>query len=261
MSHRELLLLILAAVLLGWCSSVHAQSGTWNQAEAYYGKSEMQHAKKHVQKMHGGMPLWYAQADRLEYRLSDDSQSVLWDAEGWYGGDTNKLWVKTEGNYLLDDEVLDDAEGQLLISHAVTPFLDLQAGVRRAFEPDPARTYAVVGLEGLVPYEVEVDAAAFLSNEKELTARMEGEFDLLLTQRLILQPRAELQASAQDIPELGLGFGINEIEAGIRMRYEFIREVAPYVGVSWSRLLGETAHLAENGIEQVVVLAGIRLWW
>ncbi|WP_374516184.1 copper resistance protein B, partial [Brevundimonas sp.] len=117
---------------------------------------------------------------------------------------------------------------------------------------------------GLAPHWWEVDAAAFLSTEGDLTARVEAEYDQRLTQRLILQPRFEVDLSASDIPELGLGSGLTSVEAGLRLRYEFRREFAPYVGVEWSRALGDTADLVEaagGDPEETRFVLGLRAWF
>ncbi|MCZ6852644.1 MAG: copper resistance protein B, partial [Gammaproteobacteria bacterium] len=124
-------------------------------------------------------------ADRLEYQSKD--AAWVWDAQGWIGGDYHKFWLKTEGQN--EKGKATDAELQLLYSRAVTPFFDLQLGVRHDFEPEPSRTFAVIGLQGLAPQWIELDVAAFISEDGDFSARLELEYDLLLMQRLTLQPR------------------------------------------------------------------------
>lgn len=225
---------------------------------------EMEAARHMAHMHHGGENFLYVQGDRLEYGSGDGDPHMLWDAQAWYGGDINKLWMKTEGEVLLDGGDVEDAEVQALYSRAVLPFFDLQAGVRQDFGPGPDRTYGVIGLQGLAPYLFEVDAAAFVSNKGDITARLEVEYDILLTQRLIAQPRAELSFALQDIAELGVGSGLSSADLGMRLRYEFKREFAPYIGVSWSRAVGDTADFARAAGENPSVLsfiAGVRFWF
>jgi copper resistance protein B len=207
-------------------------------------------------------PQLFTLIDRFEGQWPEDGEeSLLWDAQGWYGGDLNKLWWKSEGD--VEDGDVGEAELQLLYSRAVRPYWDLQAGVRRDFEPD-SRTYGVLGLQGLAPYWFEVDAAAFVSEEGDVTVRLEAEYDLLLTQRLVLQPRVEFEAALDDIPDRALASGFTSADLSLRLRYEIRRELAPYVGVSWSSALGETADLvrAVGGEEETTALvAGVRLWF
>ena len=132
----------------------------------------------------------------------------------------------------------------------------------RQGDEDP--THLVLGLQGLAPYWWEIDAAAFLSTEGDLTARVEAEYDQRITQRWILQPRLEIDASASDIPELELGSGLSSVEAGLRLRYEFRKELAPYVGVEWSRALGDTADYIEaRGGEaaDTRLVLGLKAWF
>ena len=152
---------------------------------------------------------------------------------------------------------------QALWSRAISPFWDLQAGVRYDLEPK-GRTHAAIGVQGLAPYWFEVDAAAFISHKGDITARTEVEYDLLLTQRLILQPRAEIEASAQDIEEIGIASGLTGFDLGLRLRYEIEREFAPYLGVEWQKALGGTADLteAEGGdSDKIAIIAGVRAWF
>ncbi len=202
--------------------------------------------------------------DQLEYRVQDGANAIAWDGQAYYGGDYQRIWLKTQGEYSTGREEFEKAEVQLLYSRLVGYYWDVQAGVRYDFEPDPSRAYGVIGLQGLAPGFFEVDTQAFVSEKGDLSARLEAEYDILVTQRLILQPKAELSLALQDVPELGLGGGINDIELGLRLRYEISREFAPYVGISWERKLGETAQMARREGEDVdvfAVVAGIRFWF
>ena len=180
----------------------------------------------------------------------------------WYGGDIDKLWLKTEieGEYGGKPE---QAEFQALWSHAIDPWFNLQTGIRLDAEPR-RRGRLVLGVEGLAPYWIEIDAAAFLSDTGDVTARIEAEHDMRITQKLILQPRAELDLALQDIPRERVGSGLSNVELGARLRYQFVPNFAPYVGVAYERALGDSAgfrraHGEDPGGLQFVV--GLRTWF
>ena len=235
----------------------------WSQADAYWDADAMAAARAQGRHEMGGMKQTMFKADRLEWRDGDGADALLWDGDAWHGGDIDKIWFKSEGEYSFDEGELEDAEVQALWSHAISAYWDVQAGLRQEFEPD-GKTHAVLGVQGLAPYWFEVDAAAFVSTDGDLTARAEVEYDLRLTQRLILQPRAELELSAQEVADREIGTGFTGAAAGVRLRYEIAREVAPYVGVEWTGALGETARMIEAaGVddERVSVVAGVRMWW
>ncbi len=201
--------------------------------------------------------------DRLEAGFADEVDTYVWDAQGWYGGDYNRFWVKTEGEGE-QGKSPESAELQMLFSHRFAAFWDWQVGVRHDFEPRPTQNYLVLGLQGVVPYEFEWDSALFVNDEGDVAARIEAEYDLRITQRLIVQPRLELNAAATDNQELGIGSGISSTEFGIRLRYEFVREFAPYIGVSWARLYGDTADFARSEGEPrsvTSVVVGVRAWF
>lgn len=240
-----------------------AKSGPAHAADAIYGASEMAAARRQLHAEAGSMDIYKVLADRLEYRLQDGRDGYAWDVQGWYGGDADKLWLKSEGEGAFRDKP-ESAEVQALWSHAIGPFFDLQAGIRYDFRPDPERGHLVLGVQGLAPYKFELDAAAFLSEEGDLTARLEAEYDQRLTQQLILQPRIEADIAAQDVPELGIGSGLSSIEAGLRLRYEIAPEFAPYVGVEWERKIGATADFARTASEEVELsraVIGLRAWF
>lgn len=240
-----------------------ALSGPEHAADTVFDSARMKAARETLREEQGALQSYQLMVDRLEARIRDGKDAFLWDADGWYGGDIDKLWVKTEGEGNFDEKV-EDAEVQALWSHAITPWFDLQAGLRYDFRPEPERGHAVIGIHGLTPYLFELDAAAFVSNEGDVTARIEGEYELMITQRLVFQPRAEITLAAQDVGEIGIGAGVTDVELGARLRYEFAREFAPYVGVEWERLLGETADMARDEGEEVDSLyfvLGLRAWF
>jgi copper resistance protein B len=170
-----------------------------------------------------------------------DGALINWDAYAWIGGDEVKVRLEAEGE-MLDGDVA-SSEIRALVSWNISTFWDLQAGIRYDTEPR-GLGWAVLGVQGLAPYFFETDARVFLSEDGDAALRFEQTFDLLLTQRLVLQPHVEANAYAQDIPELGVGAGLADIEAGLQLRYEFERKFAPYVDVVYERKLGETAQIA-----------------
>ena len=216
-----------------------------------------------AQMQHGDQ--WYGALllDQLEYRMQDGDDVLAWNGQGWYGSDYNKLWVTSEGEKVASGE-LEQAEVQVLYSRLLGYFWDLQGGIRYDFRPNPSRAYAVLGVQGLAPGFFELDLKSFVSDEGDLSARIEAEYDLRITQQLILQPRLEIDLSAQDVSELGVGKGITTIEPGLRLRYEITRKFAPYIGVNWERAVGQTADFAREEDEDTSALAfvlGVRLWF
>ncbi|WP_324281824.1 copper resistance protein B [Cyanobacterium aponinum UTEX 3222] len=202
--------------------------------------------------------------DQLEYQVNDNQNIFNWDIQGWIGGDYQKLWVKTEGDVSLDDGN-GEAELQLLYSKMISPYFDFQTGLRYDQlygDKGNSRGFAVIGIEGLAPYFFEVDSALFISHQGDISARFKAEYELLLSQRLILQPTVETNLAIQKVEEFGIGSGINNLELGLRLRYEISREFAPYIGVSWNKLFGDTAKFAEEegeSSDDLKFVTGVRL--
>lgn len=239
-----------------------ALEGPRHAADAIWGEQAMAESREVLAQSHGAMTTGMVMIERLEARLGEGEDGFLWDGQLWNGGDINRFVLKTEGEGSFSGEV-EDAEIQALYSRAIGPFFDLQAGLRQDVAEDP-RTHAVIGVAGLAPYMFHVDGALFLSTKGDLTARIEAEYDQKLTQQLILQPRLEVEASAQDIPEREIGAGLTKIEPGLRLRYEIVPEFAPYVGVEYEAKLGETADIARAGGEDpdaFKLLIGLRAWF
>ncbi len=241
-----------------------ALTGPAHAADLVFGADAMAASRRTLIAENGDVRTTAVIIDRVEARFGDGGDSYLWDVQGWTGGDINRFWWKSEGKGDLDGK-LEDAEIQAVYSRAITPFWDLQAGVRQDFRPDGSdTTHAVLGIQGLAPYWWEIDAAAFLSNEGDLTARVEAEYDQRITQRLILQPRLEIEASASDIPELETGSGLSSVQAGLRLRYEIRKEFAPYIGVEWTRSVGDTAdYVRGRGGEpnDTRFVVGLKAWF
>lgn len=177
--------------------------------------------------------------DELERRGSGDDRDDTWDAAAWIGKDLGKVWIKSKG--ARGSGRTEHGELQLLYSKAVATYWDLQVGAKHDFEPSPSRTWAALGLQGLAPYFFEIDAAIFVGDSGHTALRFEAEYELLLTQRIILTPEIEANFYGKADTDTGRGSGLSEIEAGLRLRYEIRREFAPYVGVTWFREFGGTA--------------------
>ncbi|MBB5987084.1 copper resistance protein B [Sphingobium lignivorans] len=232
-------------------------------ADRQFPPAEMAHARHMMMRESGGQTIATLMLNLAEYRARKGRDGYHWDGEAWFGGDINRLTVKAEGEGLFQGCV-EAAEVQALYSRAIGPYFNLQAGVRHDFEPGPSRSYAVVGFEGLAPYWFEIEGALFLSDKGDLLGRLSGYYDQRITQRLVLQPRAELDIAAQDIPENRIGAGFSSAEAGLRLRYEITRQFAPYVGLSHEARIGRTARLARADGEAATstsFVAGLRIWF
>jgi copper resistance protein B len=205
--------------------------------------------------------------DIAEYRPASDGSPVSWDLVGWVGGDVTRLWYKSEG-----DARTTGGEGgvdaQLLYGRLIAPFWDVQVGVRvdghYGAGDDGARALAVFGLQGLAPYWFEVEPALYVSQRGDIEAQLTASYDMFVTQRLIAQPRLEAHAAVQDVPDFGVGSGLNSTELGFRLRYELRREFAPYLGVNWLQRYAGTARIAEQAGEvtsDFALVGGIRMWF
>jgi len=215
---------------------------------------------------HGGMNddpfLTMLTVDQFEIRVGGDDTPLVWDAEGWLGKDLNKLWIKTDGEYA--DGRVEETEIQALYSRAIAPFWDLQAGWRRDIRPTPDRDWFAFGIKGLAPYYFDVDAALFVGENGRTAARLQLEYEFMLTQRLILVPELEVNFYGKDDPAVGIGSGLADTELGLRLRYEIRREFAPYIGVNWTHLYGDTADYAREEAEDTDnfhFVTGVRFWF
>ena len=200
--------------------------------------------------------------DQLEVQTGDGEDPFVWEAQGWIGKDLNKFWFKTEGGAI--DGETEDAEIQALYSRAVAPFWDFQAGWRRDIRPEPTRDWFAIGLQGLAPYLFELDTALFIGEDSRVSARIQGEYEILFTQKLILTPELEANFYSKDDPEIGSGSGLSDLELGLRLRYEFRREFAPYIGINWHKLYGSSADFVrEEGedVSETRFVFGIRAWF
>lgn len=201
--------------------------------------------------------------DRLERsRSTDGDYATSWEAEGWWGNGIDRLWVKTEGER--DSEGTQDGRLDVLWSHAWTSFWDWQVGARQDFGQGPNRQWAAFGVQGLAPYRFETQATFYVGEQGRSAARFEASYDLRFTQRLILSPKLELNFYGKNDPQRDISSGLSDVEAGLRLRYEFSRKFAPYIGVNWARRFG--AHDDVMGdislpARETTWRAGVRLWF
>ena len=211
---------------------------------------------------------WALVVDQLEHRWQEGADSLRWDLEGWFGGDTNRLWWRAEGDSRTQGGSGGEFELHVFYARHVSAYWDFLVGARQdvVFGPgrNRERTYAVLSLEGLAPYRAELEPSLFVADDGDVSLRLTATTDLYVTQRLIAQPRFEINVAADDAREFGVRSGVNDVELGLRLRYEIRREVAPYVGVSWLRRIGSTAELARargEGKQDLAFVAGVRFWF
>jgi copper resistance protein B len=219
-----------------------------------------------VQPVHDNQVFATFKADRFEYQWREHSiENLLWDVQGWLGNDYDKLTLKSEGVMRVDtNDAVEEAEVELLYSRNISKFWDLQIGARHDFKPHPVRSFAAIGFQGLAPQWFEIDASAYLSDDGDVSAKIEAEYELMLTQRLVVIPRLEAGLSLQDVLAYDQWQGINDVTLGARLLYQIRREFAPYVGITWTRQLGETANRVEKSggdIESTGLVAGVRFWF
>lgn len=199
--------------------------------------------------------------DRLEWRDADKSV-YEWDAVAWYGGDFNKVWIETEGEHAAGSTL--DARVEVLWDRIATAWWSTRLGLRQDLGEGPERSWIAFGIAGLAPGFIEVEATAYWGGGSRTALRFSADYDLMITQRLVLQPEVELNLYGDDEPERLIGAGLSDLEVGLRLRYEFRREVAPYLGVSWERRFGDSADVAEaagKDISEISLVAGLRLWF
>ena len=200
--------------------------------------------------------------DQLEYVHSPDASGIAVDAQAYYGGDVNKLWLKVDGER--SGSRLRDTRTEALWAHATSAFWDTQLGLRHDVGDGPGRSWAAFGVQGVAPYWIDVEATVYVGQSGRTAARVEAEYDLMLTQQLIFTPDFELNAYGRSDPARRIGSGLSNIELGLRLRYEITRKFAPYIGIDWSRHVGNTADLVRAGGEPILdrqIVAGVRVWF
>lgn len=199
--------------------------------------------------------------EKLEWLEGQDEHSQAWDLQAFYGKDYNKLWIEFEGARADDEE---RGRVEALWDRVISSWWSLQTGIRQDFSDGPSRTWLAVGLQGLAPYFFEIDTALYVGEQGRTALRVEAEYEMLITQRWILQPTVEMSAYGKDDLENGIGSGVSDLEVGLRLRYEIRREIAPYVGVQWERLFGGSADIARaagDDVDEISFVAGVRAWF
>ena len=216
----------------------------------------------HLHHLHGTAvhSMWLL--DRLEVSDANPGNALGWEASAWIGGDVQKLWLRTEGEAV--DGRVEHGDVEVLYGRGVRAWWDVVAGFRQDFGEGPSRTWAAFGVQGFAPYKFEVAATAYVGQSGRTAARVEAEYETLFTNRLILQWRAEANAYGKSDPLAGIGSGVSTLEAGLRLRYEFTRQFAPYIGIQHERAFGYTADLRRaggHGAGDTRVVAGLRVWF
>ncbi|GER21258.1 copper resistance protein B [Variovorax boronicumulans] len=201
--------------------------------------------------------------NELEYARGRDARGQNLNLEAWYGGDYNKVWIKAEGERR--GGRLDAFRTEALWDHAVATFWSTQLGLRHDNGgAGRSRSWLAFGVQGLAPYWFETEATAYVGSGGTLAARVELRYEVLLTQKWILQPKLEANFYSKNDPQRGIGSGLSDLELGVRLRYEVTRQFAPYLGVTWSRKIGNTATYARQAGERVrdtQFVAGVRFWF
>jgi len=228
-----------------------------------------------VMDMHDDPLLAMVKIDQLERAHGDNGFATDWEAEAWIGHDFDKLWLRSEGERAGGST---DARIEAFWDHAFASYWDWQLGVRRdvgsGLQPAPAaggglrgtgttaqRNWAAVGVQGLAPYWFEIEATAYLGEAGRTALRLRAQYELLVTQRLILQPEFEANVYARRDPARAIDSGINDAELGLRLRYEVRREIAPYVGVVWKRRLVDNDPTVDHAVSETQLVAGLRVWF
>ena len=197
-----------------------------------------------------------------QFEWQDDDAGLGWNLRGWIGKSDGRVWMRSEGERR--DGSTADGNVELLWGRPTGPWWDAVVGVRHDFGEGPARDWLALGVQGIAPYKFEVEATAYIGTSGRSAARIEAGYELLLTNRLILQPQVEVNLHGRNDPERGIGAGLSTAEAGLRLRYEFTRQFAPYIGVVHERAFGNTAALRRDereAVDDTQVVAGIRLWF
>ena len=211
--------------------------------------------------MANNAPLGMLLIDQLEAFHGRDANGQGWEAEGWYGNDENKLWIRTEGERSRGK--LDEGDVEALWSHSTATYWDTQLGVRHDLG-GPSRDWAAFGVQGLAPYWYELEATGYAGASGRTAVRLRADYELLFTQRLILQPELEANLYGKDDPQRHIGSGLSDIQFGLRLRYEIRRQFAPYIGMNWVRRIGATADYARQDHQPVLdrqIVAGARIWF
>ena len=207
-------------------------------------------------------PLGMLLIDQLETFHGRDGSGQRWDAEAWYGNDSNKLWARTEGDRT--PSRIEEGTLEAFWNHNIATYWSTQLGVRQDLGTSPRRSWAAFGVQGLAPYWFELEATGYVGQAGRTAARLRATYELLFTQRLILQPELEVNLHGQADPARRIGRGLADAQMGLRLRYEIRRQFAPYIGVVWTRRFGATADFARIDRQPIFdrqLVAGVRIWF
>lgn len=200
--------------------------------------------------------------DRFEAWDADPGTGLAWEGQAWIGTDLDRLWLRSEGERV--DGQTESADLEVLYGRSIARWWDVVAGIRHDFKPGASQDFAAIGVMGLAPYKFEVEATGYIGESGQTAARLEIEYETLLTNRLILQPLVEIDFHGQNDERRGIGSGLGTAEAGLRLRYEITRQFAPYIGVVHERAFGRTADFRRaegEGSDDTRVVAGVRVWF
>lgn len=212
--------------------------------------------------VHDGAVHYMVLFDQLEWQAGGPAAGLSWDTKTWVGTDLNRVWLRSEG--LTAGGAVEDAEAHALYGRSFARWWDVVAGVRQDFRPGPSQTWAAIGIQGLAPQWFEVEATLYIGESAATLARFEAEYEVLLTNRLVLQPLIELNLFGKALPDRGIGAGLSAVDTGLRLRYEVRRELAPYVGLVWQRKFFGTADFARAAGDETGgwrAAAGLRMWF
>jgi copper resistance protein B len=249
--------LTIACVVLSCPAFLCAQSSPTQPSTDYYSPSW-------APPVNDNMIIGHVLFDQLELRTNGTQNEFRWEGQGWIGDDTNKLWLKSEG--VVEQGRASDGQQEALYDRPI-PYLkyfDFQAGVRYDWDTDPGRFWGAIGIEGLAPYFFEFAPTFYFSDKGRLAGRVEGSYDQLITQRLILQPQYEINFYSKKDPSRGIGSGLSDIDTGLRLRYEISRKFAPYIGFAYTQSFGETATFTLNNggtVHNPRFVFGARIWY
>lgn len=200
--------------------------------------------------------------DQLEAKQGHDGNAQAWEIEGSYGRDLDKLWVRTEGD--VSAGKIQEGDAEAFWYHGISTYWGRQLGVRHDFGVGPQRNWAAFGVEGIAPYFFKVQATGYVGSQGRTAARFRADYEVLFTQRLILQPELEANLYGKDDPQRRIGSGLSDIQFGLRLRYEIKRQFAPYIGINFVDRIGTTADFARQDHQHVFdrqIVAGVRVWF
>jgi copper resistance protein B len=256
------LALVILTIALAQTVFAAQQDEVHSEHDMYSGHaSDTSHTMGGIEDMDSDPWLNYLHVEQFEWRDADNAGATAWNVSAWSGKSVDKLWLNTEGERLSGHTKR--AETQLLYSRAISSYWDIQTGVRSDIDPQPSQHWATFGVRGLAPYFFDIDAQLFVADHGRTAARAAAEYELMLTQKLTLTPKFEINAYGKDDIERGIGSGFSSLEAALRLRYEIVREFAPYIGVTHEHKLGDTANMARDADEErseTMLVIGISAW-